>query len=229
MKNYQLKFRLTVVLFIITAAFVFAQNQTAVIKEITGAVELKTSGSSEWTPAKTGDAIEKKTIVSTSFRSTAVLTVGNSTITVRPLTRLSLEELIILNQSETVNVNLNTGRVRVEVKPPAGTRADFTVQSPTTTASVRGTEFEMDTASIQVLEGKVSFASVEGPAVRPVVVSAGEESRVETSTGAIITPKAAEDAVRTLPSLPGQSEVPAPASVLFDFGSLDLDVGIILK
>ena len=229
MKSYQFKFELTIALFIATAAFVFAQNQTAVISEITGAVELKRIGSSEWTPAKTGDAIEKKTIVSTGFRSTAVLTVGNSTITVRPLTRLSLEEIIVLNQNETVNVNLNTGRVRVEVKPPAGTRADFTVQSPTTTASVRGTEFRMDTASIQVTEGKVSYASLEGPAVRPLVVSAGEESRVETGTGAVISPMAAEDAIRALPSLPGQSDVPAPVSALFDFGSLELDVGITLK
>ena len=94
---------------------------------------------------------------------------------------------------------------------------------------MRGTEFEMDTASIQVLEGKVRYASLEGPAIRPVIVSAGEEALVETSTGAIITPKAAEDAVRALPSLPGQSEAPVSASALFDFGSLELDVGIILK
>ena len=229
MKKNELRTGLTIILFVITTVFVFAQNQNAVIREITGAVELKKSGSAEWIPANTGDIIEKKTIVSTSFRSTAVLAVGNSTITVRPLTRLSLEELLTLNETETVNINLNTGRIRVEVTPAAGTRADFSVQSPSSTASVRGTAFEMDTASIRVLEGKVSYASMDGS--RPVVAGAGERSRINTRTGSIIAPMAAEDAERALPGLPGQSDAPVSGNLRFDNGDLgiDLNVDVILN
>ena len=206
-----------------------AQNSTAVIRDLTGVVEIKPAGSSVWTPAKAGDIIEKQTIVTTGFRSSAVLIVGSSTLTVRPLTRLSLEELITLNQSETVNINLNTGRVRVEVKPPAGTRANFTVQSPASTASVRGTEFEMDTVSIQVIEGDVSYAPSTGPVTRPVTVSAGEESRVDTGTGSVIQPMAAEDSVRALPGLPGQSNVPVPESGRLEAGSLVFNLDVIMN
>jgi len=206
-----------------------AQNSTAVIRDLTGVVEIKPAGSSVWTPAKAGDVIEKQTIVTTGFRSSAVLIVGSSTLRVRPLTRLSLEELITLNQSETVNINLNTGRVRVEVKPPAGTRADFTVQSPASIASVRGTEFEMDTVSIQVIEGEVSYATLTGPVTRPVTVSAGEESRVDTGTGSVIQPMAVEDSVRALPVLAGQSAENVVDSGRVESGSLAFNLDVVLN
>jgi hypothetical protein len=177
--------------FLTAAALLFAQNSSAVINEMTGTVELKKAGSSTWAPANVGDRIEKATIVSTGFRSTALLAIGDSTIVVRPLTRLTLEELVSQNNSETVNVNLNTGRIRVDVNPPAGGRSNFTVQSPSSTASVRGTAFEMDTASIRVSEGAVSYSSGRSGAV---VVSAGQESWINPAGDALTPMEAAEAA-----------------------------------
>jgi hypothetical protein len=111
----------------------------------------------------------------------AIIVVGNTTLTVRPLTRLSLAEISSSAGTENINVNLQTGRVRVDVKPPAGTRANATVQSPTATASVRGTSFEMDTFSIKVFEGNVGYSGTDGLATP---VSAGNSSEVGTSGAA---------------------------------------------
>jgi len=189
-------------LILITAAvFAFAQNPTAVIKEFTGTVELKPSGSANWTPAKAGTVVQKSTIVSTGFKSTAILTVGNSTITVHPLTRLSLEELMNQNQSETVDLKLNTGKVRVEVAPPSGGRTSFTVQSPSATASVRGTSFTMDSNSIQVQKGAVGYSSAGGS---PVTVSAGNESYID-SDGNVVTALAALEAAIVIPKTSGSA------------------------
>ncbi|MDR2965955.1 MAG: FecR domain-containing protein [Treponema sp.] len=195
------------VLFFAVAAIIAAQTataQTAVIKEMTGTVELQTSAGGNWIPAKEGSTIQKATIVSTGFRSTAILSVGSTTITVRPLTRLTLEEIIKLEETETVNLNLSSGRVRVEVKPPAGSRANFSAQSPSATASVRGTSFEMDTVSIRVLTGGVYYTPVSA-AAHSVTVSAGSETRINPETGNAEQPMIMSQILRSLPRLPGET------------------------
>jgi hypothetical protein len=146
---------------------VFAQR-VGVIQEMTGEVELKPAGTSVFVPAVTGSEVAQDTIVSTGFKGTAIITVGSSTIAVRPLTRLSLSEIQLSSGNENLNLNLQAGRVRVDVKPPEGTKTNFTVQSPSATASVRGTIFEFDTLNLKVLEGTVAFHGKGGKIQMPV-------------------------------------------------------------
>nr|AGS54160.1 hypothetical protein [uncultured bacterium contig00051] len=153
-------------------------GQTGVIREMTGEVGLKAAGSSDFVPAQAGSHVAQDTVVSTGFKSTAIIVVGNTTLTVRPLTRLTLAEISSAAGTENLNVNLQTGRVRVDVKPPAGTRANATVQSPSATASVRGTSFEMDTFSVRVFEGSVGFSGTDGLASP---IAAGKASEVNTA------------------------------------------------
>jgi len=155
------KIILTVILITMFAVSVFGQSGT--IREITGDVELKHAGASEFVAASAGASVNQNTIISTGFRSTAVIAIGSATITVRPLTRLSLAEIQSAENSEDINVNLQAGRVRVEVRPPAGTRSNLTVQSTSASASVRGTVFDMDTHSVEGTEGKVIASGTAGP------------------------------------------------------------------
>jgi hypothetical protein len=172
------------VIFLMSIAIAaFAQN--GVIRELSGEVEIKRAGSATFVPATVGSVITQDTIVSTGFRSNAIIEIGSSTITVRPLTRLSLAEIRAAAGAETVNVNLQTGRVRVDVRPPAGNTANFTIQSPTSTASVRGTSFDVNTRSVTVLEGRVAFYGRSGA---PVMVDAGSESTVVTGSGTAADP-----------------------------------------
>ncbi|MDR3020878.1 MAG: hypothetical protein LBU66_08275, partial [Treponema sp.] len=61
----------TVLLFVVGLIFTMqvtaqtAQQAAAVIREMTGTVELKTGA--DWTPAKAGDVVERSTMVSTGF------------------------------------------------------------------------------------------------------------------------------------------------------------------
>jgi len=213
------------ILFALPAGFLFAQNPEAMIREMSGTVELKTNASADWAAAQVGDRIGKNTIVSTGFKSIALLAVGNSTITVRPLTRLSLAELINKNETETINVNLNTGRVRVDVNPPAGSRANFTIQTPSATASVRGTAFNMNTAAIQVLKGAVNYKPANGTYIRSVMVNAHQESWIDADTGSAVHPTAAAKTTRSLPDLPGQDALPpANNSARLDAPTITVDV-----
>ncbi|MDR0402943.1 MAG: FecR family protein [Treponema sp.] len=167
-------------------------QETAFFREISGTVEVKAPGSAVWTNAAKGDRVEKNTLVSTGFRSTAVLVLGDSLITLRPVTRLSLEEIIRDQNTEQVNLYLHTGRVRAEVKPPAGGRTDFTVRSPNATASVRGTSFEFDTERLRVDEGRVQYFLTGG---RNVSVAAGGMSYVDEASN---TPVRSFDAAEEL-------------------------------
>jgi hypothetical protein len=168
------------------ALCVFAQS--GVISEFSGTVELKPARATSFVPAKTGDVVAADTIVSTGFRSTAVIKVGSTTIAVRPLTRLSLAEIRSESDSETLKVDLQAGRVRVEVKPPAGTKANTSVQSPSATASVRGTDFEFDAINLKVYEGTVVLLGNDDMVEVPV--PAGASSYVD-GYGRVVDPVAA--------------------------------------
>jgi hypothetical protein len=182
-------------------------QEIAFLRELNGTVEIKAPGSTAWVNAAEGDRIEKNTLVSTGFKSTAVLVLGDSLIRVRPLTRLSLEEIVKNQSGEQVSLYLQTGRVRAEVKPPAGGKTDFTVRSPTATASVRGTSFEFDTEKLRVDEGRVIYSLDNG---RGVPVAAGGISYVDEANKTIVSPF--EAAVELLtPAPPPGSGAGGPA------------------
>ena len=150
-------------------------SQNGVIRELSGTVELKDSASSPFVAAKAGDLVGEDTVVSTGFKSSALLEVGSTLIAVRPLTRLTLTEIRSSAGDETLNVYLQAGRLKVDVTPPTGTKASVAVSSPTATASVRGTSFEFDTMNLYVRDGNVSFV---GNAGQRVSVSTGNSAMV---------------------------------------------------
>jgi hypothetical protein len=187
-----------------------AQADGGIIQELSGTVEVKTPGADTWMPAKRGMRLAKAASISAGLKSTAVIGIGNSVLTVRPLTRLTLEEIIHNQGSEQVVVALHSGRVRTEVTPPSGGKTDFTVKSPSATASVRGTGFEFDTRTVTVSKGRVNLVGSDGV---PAAVNAGESSYVDQNTGGAA--KSSEvTAARMVPNLPAgtaRAAAPSPA------------------
>ena len=179
--------KLILALFLMAATInIFAQNSgSGVIKELSGTVELKPAGAANYVPAEIGAVLRQDTTISTGFKSMALIEVGSTNLTVRPLTRLTLTEIYSGQEEEALNVNLQAGRLRVNVNPPAGTKTSMSVTTPVATASVRGTEFEITTGSIIVHEGKVDFQVKKG---HLVTVGDGYTSQVG-SYGVINTPQ----------------------------------------
>jgi hypothetical protein len=163
---------------------VHAQDH-AFFRDIAGTVEVKAPGSSVWESAAPGDIIENNTLISTGFRSSAVVALGNSIIMIRPVTRLSLEEIIRRQNDEQTRLYLQAGRIRAEVHPPPEGRCDFTVRSPIATASVRGTSFEFNTENLRVDEGQVAYSLDNG---RRTFVAAGEISYVDETGNNLVSP-----------------------------------------
>jgi hypothetical protein len=128
----------------------------AVFAEVTGKVEFQRPGA-KWQSAKSGDSVEKGTIVSTGFKSSATLKLDEASLFLKPLTRLTLEELLKTSGGTQTKLYLLAGRVKADVPPQAGKTNDFRVKSPTATASVRGTAFDFDGWNLIVSRGKVQY------------------------------------------------------------------------
>jgi hypothetical protein len=207
-----------------TAASVYGQSAGAVIREVRGEVEIKAPGSSVWTAAAAGQALEEETLISTGFKSTALIGIGTSALLVRPLTRLSLGSIRRAADTEQVDIRLRAGRVRAEVKPPAaGVDINFAVRSPMVTASVRGTIFEFDAVNLAVEEGVVHFSGADKSAV---YVGAGQSSSPDPVSGK--TAAAVETAAaQALPPPAGVAEaVSVPAVIPGPVPQAPVRVGI---
>ncbi|MDR2700958.1 MAG: FecR family protein [Spirochaetaceae bacterium] len=216
------------VLILLCSGLSFAQN--GVIKEISGTVELKRPGAAAFIAAKAGDAVTRDTVVSTGFKSTALIEIGNSVITVRPLTRLSLAELSAAEGTETINVSIQTGRVRVDVTPPAGAKTNMNVRGPSATASVRGTSFDFDTRNLSVQHGTVAFQGSRG---RVVLVRAGSSSYVqsdgraaspqETSVASLLPPPIENNAAASTSTLPAGGGISGKGGEIFGKVTIEFD------
>ncbi|MBN2442527.1 MAG: FecR domain-containing protein [Spirochaetales bacterium] len=146
-------FCIIILLSVVCAAFA---AQTATIKEINGKVKIKLPGK-DWEIAAVNMEISKGTTISTSFKSEAVLDLGSSYITVKPLTRMKLEELLEREDTIETDIYLNFGKVSAEVKTAGDKTHDFKLKSPVSTAAVRGTKFDYDMFSVLVENGIVFF------------------------------------------------------------------------
>ena len=156
---------------------------TATITEVAGKVECKLPGT-DWQAAKAGDILPAGSLISTGFKSTAILKTESATLTVKPVTRLALEDLVKSEGTTKTQMFLMTGRVKAEVTPREGEKVAFKVKSPTATASVRGTGFEFDGQNLLVDHGAVQFESDIGI---PQTVTSGEFSTV-SQTGTVTAP-----------------------------------------
>jgi hypothetical protein len=219
LEGYAMKKAGAGILFLMITALLGAQ--TALIREISGTVEIKTPGS-EWKAAEAGQTLDKASLVSTGFRSTALIRIGNSTVTVRPLTRLSLEEIVVKQDEEQVALNLRAGRVRADVKPPVGGRTDFSVRSPIATASVRGTVFDFDGTRLSVEEGRVHLG---GESVTGAYISAGHATAADPEAGktAAVLEVLKEELAPALPA--GVDAAPAAQAAAPVSGGLGIRVG----
>ena len=162
-----------IILLMLFTVFTAAAVETAVVKSFKGKVEIK-SGSS-WTAVSKGMEIKAGSIISTGFKSTAVIDTGSSEIFVKQLTRMSLDELTKSGNTVKTNLNLRLGRVKANVKTSKGLKHNFTLKTPVSTAAVRGTVFESGVRSLDVESGSIRYANRIG---QQVTVMGGAASRM---------------------------------------------------
>lgn len=130
---------------------------SATVKDITGKAKVKFSGDLEWRNLSVGQKLENNTLISTGFNSQVILDLGNSTLEILPLTRMTISELSETQDTVKTSLFLQGGKIKADVGKIEGKENDFFIKSPVATASVRGTAFEFTGNSLTVFRGEVSF------------------------------------------------------------------------
>jgi hypothetical protein len=117
------------------ACVALASALSGQIMAVSGKVEYQ-DGKGSWKPLKTGDTINSGYVISTGFKSETTIKLGESILTVKPLTRMTLSQLV--EREDIVDTELyldEVGNVRAEVKSLNNKKNGFTVKSPIATAS----------------------------------------------------------------------------------------------
>lgn len=153
-------------LIILFLPLMLAVSEAKVVSVI-GKAEVNENG--EWRELVNGNYLDEGAIISTGFNSTAILEIEGNMVKLEPLTRMSIEQVmkkeIVQNGKNKVvtktAVFIDTGKASFKVNSTERKLNDFKVYSPTATASVRGTEYTVDSNSgtISTSHGLVAGSS----------------------------------------------------------------------
>ncbi|HKL85748.1 MAG TPA: FecR domain-containing protein [Treponemataceae bacterium] len=171
----------SILLFVLTSNFMALDGQ---VMSVSGKVEYQNK-TGVWVPLQSGDAVVSGTMISTGFKSQASVKLGASILTIKPLTRMTLTQLVEKEDIVDTELYLEVGNVKAEVISLSNKKNGFTVKSPVATASVRGTIFEMGEALV-ITQGSVVFVTPVGQQRTGI---AGQE--LQLSGGSITPPVAA--------------------------------------
>jgi len=147
--------KINLIIFLVISTLAF--SETAVLKNISGKVEVLRDGSTTWQKAKEGMVIELSDSISTGFGASATLDLGTSKVALKPLSRMTVDMVLETKTKVSTSLYLQVGAVKAEVDSKRGIEQSFQVQSPFSTASVRGTVFEFDGKRLDVKEGTVAL------------------------------------------------------------------------
>lgn len=132
----------------------------AKVISVTGKVEVREG--KKWIPLVKGESVEKGDVISTGYKSEAVLQVKGASFTLGPMTRITVEDLVSTSTKDTTQLYIDSGSIKADVNQKDGKRVGFKVRSPVATASVRGTSFTMNASGkLVVTKGLVSFSPSE--------------------------------------------------------------------
>lgn len=183
-----------------TAASLSAMDIT--FTKVSGKVEFLDGN--EWIQAEEGDVIDQGTVVSTGYKSSAVLKSKASTIEIGPMTRITLEAASESGGKENTQLFLDSGTIQSEVE--SGNK--FKVRSAVATASVRGTWFR-ETAGglLVVMGGLVDYGAPESAVAEknPVLDSGKAVNADQKSTP--FTPAVEVGGTKGVPVYAGQVSI----------------------
>ncbi len=118
------------------AASLFALE--GVVLSVSGKVEIQDGD--DWIPLEEDDILDAGSVISTGFKSECVIALDETTLTVKALTRLTLEQLFEQEGNKASTMYLDAGSISASVRSEEDKKVAFKVKTPAVTASVRGTD-----------------------------------------------------------------------------------------
>lgn len=145
---------------------------------IEGKVEILEGGM--WIPVEEGDIVQERgAVISTGFKSNAVVSVKGTNFTLGPLTRITIENMVAMENKDSTQIYIDSGSLKANVSSSDGRKVGFKVRSAVATASVRGTEFKVTSSGrLSVTQGLVSFG---GPEASSAEVAKSEDNSTDVA------------------------------------------------
>lgn len=173
--------------------FSFASNEVAIVNSVVGKVEIQLN--ENWVQIKNGDILTPGTVISTGFRSSAVLYIGKSLIEVRALTRLTIEEIVEQNQNYNTTMFLDAGNIKADIKKSDNKRVGFKVRTSVATASVRGTSGEIySDGTLVCFSGKWAITPPEPKGTKTVITKEANSTEQDEQTDELAQTEQLENA-----------------------------------
>ena len=173
--------------------FSFASNEVAIVNSVVGKVEIHLN--ENWVQIKNGDILTPGTVISTGFRSSAVLYIGKSLIEVRALTRLTIEEIVEQNQNYNTTMFLDAGNIKADIKKSDNKRVGFKVRTSVATASVRGTSGEIySDGTLVCFSGKWAITPPEPKGTKTVITKEANSTEQIENTDEVAQTEQIENA-----------------------------------
>lgn len=173
--------------------FSFASNEVAIVNSVVGKVEIQLN--ENWVQIKNGDILTPGTVISTGFRSSAVLYIGKSLIEVRALTRLTIEEIVEQNQNYNTTMFLDAGNIKADIKKSDNKRVGFKVRTSVATASVRGTSGEIySDGTLVCFSGKWAITPPEPKGTKTVITKEANSTEQDEQTDEVAQTEQLENA-----------------------------------
>ncbi len=117
-----------------------AAQEVATIKSLEGDVTIRTAKSPRYRPAAVGDELRIGDFLATDIESEAVLSFpAGADMRVGEMTQMRLNQMFLAEDRSELQVFLRTGEVETLTPEKTLKRTDFSVVTPTCTASIRGT------------------------------------------------------------------------------------------
>ncbi len=185
-------------------------SANATVKDFYGKVKVKYSGDTRWSKLQIGQELPANAIVSTGFNSQVVLDLGNATLDVLPLTRMTVMEITESSNTIKTSLFLQGGKIKADVAKIEGKQNDFEIRSPVATASVRGTSFEFTGNTLTVYRGVVAFGPPEADEPSAPTEEAAEEE--ESAEGEAESDVPAEPSKGVTVKAGGQTQMSSPGA-----------------
>jgi len=210
----------------------FAEEAILKVAEKSGNVLVKVYPSADWTEAAVGQALKPQDSVKTGEKSNAILAFPDkSSFSLKPMTEITVEELIWDNKEKKATVDMDEGELRAIIKK-LNTPSEFKVKTPTAICGARGTIFYVTATltetmvyvsegtveftgaisgeSYNVVEGMAAVSSADGSVSEPQEAPAEEKAAVTSGydTGLVAEPYTEPE--RPAPGAAAAEEVAAP-------------------
>lgn len=161
--------------------FVTVPADGAVLTKMSGSVEVSKDGGKTFVAAKPGDILRQTNQVSTGYDSRALLDFGYGSLQVGNMTQLSIDQFVTRDQLTKTQLFLRVGSVQAKVRHNASVRGDFSVVTPTVSASVRGSEM------LVVYDDKANVTTVSVTEDKAFVKGTNDAAEIEIAEGYGIT------------------------------------------